>query len=86
MSLRPHILYNIIIRIFIFILATPTTTGVYASFPTYVNEFIDPNFLLNSSAWIVPTPMARNTIIKGAGILAASGPWSMFYACSMLFL
>jgi hypothetical protein len=78
MSLRSHVLYNIIImRILIALLALSTTYGVYASFPTFVNEFIDPNFLLNSSAWVVPTPMARNMILRGAANLTASGPWSM---------
>ena len=67
----------------LFLLVVASAASVSA-ITNYANEFIDPHFLVKSSAWSASTPDARENIILGANDLASQGPWSAFL--SLFFL
>ncbi|KAF9503545.1 hypothetical protein BS47DRAFT_1402298 [Hydnum rufescens UP504] len=59
------------------LLLITTYIATVSAITNYANEFIDPQFLLNSSAWTAQTPNARESIPPGADFLASQGPWAV---------
>ncbi|KAG8703483.1 hypothetical protein FRC08_002814 [Ceratobasidium sp. 394] len=51
--------------------------GARAAFPSYPNEFVPPNALIDASKWPATTLPAQQSIIKYADEILREGPWSV---------
>jgi hypothetical protein len=54
-------------------------TRVQAAFPSYPNEFVAPNVLVNASGWPETTLASQRSIIKFADEILREGPWCEFF-------